>query len=114
MTYAKAWKCHRCPESNGAQGCPLWWEYQAENGKQVRGCGMSQKVLLPLLGASIQSSLTAAASADKAANVASGANGAAMSGMALVLGLASGQIRPPALERPEENLAIEMQTRETH
>lgn len=34
--YRNAWKCHKCPESAGEQGCPAWAEYverDAESGQ---------------------------------------------------------------------------------
>lgn len=91
----------------------MWWEYPAANGEIIRGCGLSQKILLPLFGASIQSAISAAASADKAANTAATATDSAMSGMSLILGLATGQIRPPELDR-EERLAIETKKEDLH
>lgn len=32
MTYRGAWKCNRCPQSNGRDGCPAWVEYAETNG----------------------------------------------------------------------------------
>ena len=26
MKYKNAWKCNKCPESNGEKGCPCWTE----------------------------------------------------------------------------------------
>ncbi len=26
MSYANAFNCKECPQSNGPQGCPVWWE----------------------------------------------------------------------------------------
>lgn len=36
MNYKNAWKCHRCPQSNGEKGCPAWVEYMQTNGKEER------------------------------------------------------------------------------
>ena len=29
MNYGKAFKCKKCPQSNGEKGCPMWWEFMA-------------------------------------------------------------------------------------
>ena len=34
MAYKNAWKCHKCPENAGANGCPAWTEY-VETDKQT-------------------------------------------------------------------------------
>lgn len=44
MTYKNAFKCKRCPESNGEKGCPVWWEVIMKNDetgetKVNKGCG---------------------------------------------------------------------------
>lgn len=49
-TYKNAFKCNACPQSNGENGCPSWWELVGEDmGKQPvlkKGCGHA---LLPEL-----------------------------------------------------------------
>ena len=45
--YQNAFNCKNCPESNGANGCPMWWETIATNlateqTKIVKGCGYAQ------------------------------------------------------------------------
>ena len=27
--YKNAFKCKKCPQSNGENGCPMWWEFMA-------------------------------------------------------------------------------------
>ena len=43
MNFKKAFKCKKCPESNGVNGCPMWWEYMQTNGlgqeKIEKSCG---------------------------------------------------------------------------
>ena len=29
MNYKKAFICKKCPQSNGENGCPMWWEFMA-------------------------------------------------------------------------------------
>lgn len=29
--YKNAFKCHKCPQSNGSDGCPMWWEILEHN-----------------------------------------------------------------------------------
>lgn len=29
MNYKNAFKCKKCPQSNGENGCPAWWEWMA-------------------------------------------------------------------------------------
>lgn len=31
MRYKNAEKCHKCPQSNGEDGCPWWWELMERN-----------------------------------------------------------------------------------
>ena len=31
MAYRNAWKCRKCPQSNGEDGCPAWCEYVETN-----------------------------------------------------------------------------------
>jgi len=31
MNYKNAFKCHKCPQSNDENGCPMWWEYVQED-----------------------------------------------------------------------------------
>lgn len=45
MNYAHAWECKNCPESNGAKGCPAWWEYSGQDTvtseiKIIKTCGL--------------------------------------------------------------------------
>jgi hypothetical protein len=45
--YKKAFNCKRCPQSNGEEGCPLWWETIQTNiqtGEEcvTKGCGYQQ------------------------------------------------------------------------
>jgi len=44
MNYKKAFKCSKCPESNGELGCPVWWEVVLKNDetgemKITKNCG---------------------------------------------------------------------------
>ena len=64
--YRKAWRCHRCPESSGEDGCPAWTEYverQPETGAEriVRECVFQAlpKLLLHTVAASHQAAATA-------------------------------------------------------
>lgn len=59
MKYKNAFKCTKCPESNGENGCPVWWEIIEENvetGKERinKACGFTlmQMFLLEVLKAS--------------------------------------------------------------
>lgn len=107
MRYAKAFKCHKCPERGDDQGCPAWWEYPAQNGRIVKGCSFSQEVMLPLIGGMMHETACAAASADKAANFAADARSASMGSMSLVLGLSSGEIKPPSAIVSAQPLQLE-------
>lgn len=44
--YKNAFKCHKCPGSNGENGCPMWWEYAQEDDKgnvrMVKTCGFAE------------------------------------------------------------------------
>ena len=31
MNYKNAFICKKCPQSNGENGCPMWWEFSATN-----------------------------------------------------------------------------------
>ena len=31
MNFKKAFTCKKCPQSNGENGCPMWWEFSATN-----------------------------------------------------------------------------------
>lgn len=31
MNYKRAWKCHKCPQNSGENGCPCWVELFAIN-----------------------------------------------------------------------------------
>ena len=51
MNYKNAFKCKKCPESNGSKGCPLWWEivmtHETTNDKKIeKACGYT---LMPQL-----------------------------------------------------------------
>lgn len=43
MNYKKAFKCSKCPQSNGEDGCPMWWEIVLKNDvgetKILKQCG---------------------------------------------------------------------------
>lgn len=50
MAYKRAFQCKKCPENNGPDGCPMWWETVWENAqggetKLIKACGYTQ---LPL------------------------------------------------------------------
>jgi hypothetical protein len=47
MRFKKAFKCSRCPENNGENGCPMWWEMILKNSdtdetKITKACGFTQ------------------------------------------------------------------------
>ncbi len=44
MNYAHAFECSECPESNGKNGCPMWWEFLAKD------AGASQPELKKMCG----------------------------------------------------------------
>lgn len=63
--HRKAWRCHRCPESSGEDGCPAWAEYverQPETGAEriVRECVFQAlpKLLIHTVAASNQAAAT--------------------------------------------------------
>lgn len=42
--YKNAFKCHKCPQSNDEDGCPMWWEIMETNiqtgeEKLTKDCG---------------------------------------------------------------------------
>lgn len=43
MNYSQAFNCKKCPQSNGENGCPLWWEIILSNNlneqKIEKNCG---------------------------------------------------------------------------
>lgn len=48
--YSNAFKCKKCPQAPGPDGCPMWWEVvytNVQSGEQVLKCGCGY-VLLPL------------------------------------------------------------------
>lgn len=50
VRYKKAFKCRKCPQNNGENGCPMWWEINMVNPQgevqTTKGCGHT---LLPQL-----------------------------------------------------------------
>lgn len=50
MKYKNADKCHKCPQSNGEDGCPWWWELMERNDQgQERLNKQCGKTYLPTL-----------------------------------------------------------------
>lgn len=54
MAYKNAFNCKKCPQSNGENGCPVWWEIihtetATGNEKVVKACGLSQDMLPSML-----------------------------------------------------------------
>lgn len=50
MNYKNAEKCHKCPQSNGENGCPWWWELmECNDGGQERLHKTCGKVYLPVI-----------------------------------------------------------------
>ena len=49
--FKRAFKCSKCPQQSGENGCPLWWEILYTNiqtGEEILKCGCGF-VLMPLL-----------------------------------------------------------------
>ena len=51
MNYKNAFKCKKCPQSDGESGCPMWWEMMLTNDvtdekKLEKACGYA---LMPQL-----------------------------------------------------------------
>ncbi|KKM05175.1 hypothetical protein LCGC14_1756780 [marine sediment metagenome] len=46
INYKNAFKCKKCPQSNGMNGCPVWWETVWEQPgtqpKLIKACGFTQ------------------------------------------------------------------------
>lgn len=107
VRYRNAFKCAKCPNSNGEDGCPAWWEYPNAQNQIVKACAFDQKVLMNFLLSAMHESHCAAASADKATNAAAESALASQSALkssstaaALMLGALMGEIKPvgPQLE----------------
>ena len=50
-SFKKAFKCSKCPQQSGENGCPLWWEIlytNVQTGEEVLKCGCGF-TLMPLI-----------------------------------------------------------------
>lgn len=59
MGFKNAFNCKKCPESNGKNGCPCFWEIPWENQETGevavrKGCILSQEMGLPIVQAIVR------------------------------------------------------------